>query len=211
MTIREIAEQQGLAPSTVMLHRGGEPELWKSWEVGDRKIPGRRGRPEKEYAAAEVARYYDTKGEASPQGKPGPKRHAGAYEPDEVVGWKTIGARLGINPDTARGYPARYDRGNNPFPDPIEQGRYRWGDIEAWDDRRGKSGRPGPRTIPDGVPAHDARAHVLTLRSSGLDVREIAQASGVSARTVRRIASGELTLIRPDDRDALLALALPHP
>ncbi|MFF5265357.1 hypothetical protein ACFY4C_41285 [Actinomadura viridis] len=206
LTIHEIAEQQGLSVHTVKLHRGKNQEMWQGWEVGERRVPGRRGRPEKEYDAAEVARFYDEREQASPQGKRGPKRRSGVYDPEEIVGWETIAERLGINEDTARGYPSRYARGSNPFPQHIRRGRYRWGDIVAWDDRRGKSGRPGPRTIPGGVAAHRARQHIIQLKVSGLNLADIARESGVPARTVHRVAAGELTVIKPEHRDALLAL-----
>lgn len=210
LTIREIAEQQGLALDTVRFHRGRDPELWKSWEVGERKEAGRRGRPETEYDAASVARHYAEKEQASPQGKPGPKRRGGAFDPQEVVGWKTIAERLGVKADTLRGYPTRYARGNNPFPANVAEGKYRWGDVEAWDDRRGKSGRPGPRTIAGGVPAAPARAHIAQLERAGLSRPQIAERSGVPARTVRRVAAGELEIISPEHHEALLAITVPQ-
>jgi hypothetical protein len=203
-TIREIAEEQGLTVHTVMYHRGQEPLLWASWEVGVRPQPG-RGRPEKLYDPVEVAAHYRAKAKASKHGRPGPKRDRGRYDRDEVVGWAVIGKRLDINADTARGYPSRYARGDNPFPAHVDEGRYRWGDIEDWDDRRRGSGRRTSRAPEDGVPAQAARAHLADLERQDAGVAGISAATGVPMRTLRRISTGDLAEIHADYEQTILA------
>lgn len=205
LTLREIAEQQHLALATVMLHRRDNADVWHSWEVGERREPG-RGRPAKEYDPARVAEFYRSKAEASHQGKPGPKRDLEQQWPvDELVGWDVIGERLGVNADTLRGYPARYARGDNPFPPevPGHRGKRRWGDVRDWDDRRRGSGRREERVIEGAVAAGRVRNRLLSLAASGLSLSYIAAATGVPERTVRRVADGELIRIRPDHAQAL--------
>jgi len=140
VTVREIAAERGISVYTVRRHR--QSTKWpRSARV---RRTGARQRPELEYPAAAVARFYAGKEAASAQAKRGP-RHTGDWARGELVDGPTAAARLGISWSAFRGYPAMYRGSGNPVPEAVERGRWRWGDIADWDDQRKGSGNRLPR------------------------------------------------------------------
>ena len=140
VTVTEIAAARGLSLNTVHFHRGHLPGFPSP--VGRRPPAGRRGQPELEYDATAVDAFYSAKEAAHPQARPGPHRPPGSWDPEERLANRTAAARLGVADSTFRAFPAMYrEDAANPFPARGSDGRYRWGDLEDWDERRPGSGR----------------------------------------------------------------------
>jgi hypothetical protein len=137
VTVAEIAAARGISVRTVRRHHCSSSRWPRA--VGTRPS-GDRGRPPLEWDAAAVDDFYRWKEAASAQGRRGPRRRPGEWDLGELVGAATAAERLHITESALRGYVAGTKGSRNPFPPPVIPGRWRWGDIVKWDDRRPGSG-----------------------------------------------------------------------
>jgi hypothetical protein len=141
ITLKEIAAGRGVSIHTI---RGDRARYSHAFKHVGRRYTGGCYRPEDEFDARAIHRFYAWKETATPQGRRGRKRQED-WDPEERVDGQTAAHRLGIAWSTLRSYPSLYRASANPFPPKGPDGRWQWGDLAAWDDARPGSGRRGPR------------------------------------------------------------------